>query len=214
MKGVEGVVFDFDGTLADTRAAIVPTVFETIEQLGLAPLPEAEVVAHIGLPLAAVFRAAGADEAGATAAIAVYQERFTRHVDRIALFPGAAPLLQALRERGLPVGIASSRMRSSLLSLVERLGLAPLVDEVLGHEDAVQKKPAPDLVHAIAERWSLPSERLVVVGDTTFDVEMGKAAGARVCAVTHGSHGAKELAGAGADALFDDLPTLARHLLG
>lgn len=214
LDGIAGVVFDFDGTLADTQGAIVATVLETLQQLGIEPLPVPTVVAHIGLPLAAVFRTAGADEAGANAAIAVYRERFVRHVDRVALFPGAAELLQALRDRGLPLGIASSRMRGSLLELVERLHLASLVDEVLGHEDAVQKKPAPDLVHAIAGRWSVPSERLLVVGDTTFDVAMGKAAGARVCAVTHGSHGAAELAGAGADALFGDLPSLTRHLLG
>lgn len=205
---IAGVAFDFDGTLADTRHAIVATVQQTLDDLGVAPLAQDEIVTRMGLPLAQVFVAAGVPAAGLGDAVQRYRQRFGDNCARVALFPGVLVCLQALAAAGIPIGITSSRGRVWLLRLLEQLQIGAFFRDVLGEEDAVQGKPAPDLVLALAARMQLEPGSLLVVGDTTFDIEMGHAAGARTCAVTYGSHDPVRLRGANPHYLLDSLAEL------
>jgi len=190
---IEAVVFDFDGTLADTSEAVVTTVEQTLAQLLVASPARTAISALIGLPLVETFRTASVAEASLDEAVRIYRSRFFDNADRIALFAQVASALQAIAAAGLPMAIASSRGRVSLLRLLTRLGIEELFCAVLGEEDAVRKKPAPDLVLAIAERLDIEPGALLVVGDTDYDIEMGRAAGAHTCAVTHGCHDAERL---------------------
>jgi phosphoglycolate phosphatase len=199
------VAFDFDGTLADTRHAIVTTVDQTLSELGVPLLAPEEIVVRMGLPLVAVFAAAGVPVELHAHAVLRYRARFLSNAGQVALFPGVLGCLQALAAAGIPLGIASSRGRTVLLQLVEQLGIASFFGAVLGEEDAAQKKPAPELVHVLAQRMQQPAARMLVVGDTTFDIEMGHAAGARTCAVTYGSHDLERLRGSKPHYLLDTL---------
>lgn len=212
LSAIAAVAFDFDGTLADTRHAVVTTVDQTLSELGVAPLAPEEIVVRMGLPLVQVFVAAGVPAELHAHAVARYRARFLGNAERVELFPGVLACLQALAAAGIPLGIASSRGRVVLLQLVEQLRIAPFFSDVLGEEDAVQKKPAPELVHVLAQRMQLPAPRMLVVGDTTFDIEMGHAAGARTCAVTYGSHDVERLRGASPHYLLDSLAELHAHV--
>jgi phosphoglycolate phosphatase len=192
---IEAIAFDFDGTLADTRGAVVATVEQTLRELALAPLPHEAIVTRMGLPLVEVFVAAGVPAGGLSDAVACYRRLFPSHGRSIALFPGALACLRELASAGVQLGIASSRGRESLSLLIEQLEIDACFAEVLGDEDALHKKPAPHLVLELGRRLRVAPERMLVVGDTTFDIEMGHAAGARTCAVTHGSHDADRLRG-------------------
>ena len=184
------------------------TAQQTMTDLGFAPLPADEIVVRMGLPLVEVFVAAGVPGERRAQAVQRYRQRFLHNADRVALFPGVLEGLQALAAAGIPAGITSARGRSTLLPLVERLGIGGLFRDVLGEEDAEKRKPAPDLVLALAQRLQLAPAGMLVVGDTTYDVEMGHAAGAQTCAVTYGSHDAVRLRGASPHHLLDSLHDL------
>jgi phosphoglycolate phosphatase len=205
---IAAVVFDFDGTLADTRHAVVTTVQQTLRELGVAQLPAEEIVVRMGLPLAQVFVAAGVAAERCGDAVQWYRQRFPANTDRVALFPGVLAGLRALASAGIPLGIASARGRGSLLPLIDALGIAAYFGHVLGDEDVEQRKPAPDLVLALAQRMQLAPARMLVVGDTTYDVEMGHAAGAHTCAVTYGSHDIVRLRDARPHHVVDSLADL------
>lgn len=190
---IEVVAFDFDGTLADTRHAVVTTTQQTLAELGVPVLAAERIVAMMGLPLAQVFLEAGVPAGEAAGAVARYRERFPANLALVALFPDVLACLHELTAAGLTLGVVSSRGRVSLLDLLERLNVRSLFREVLGEEDVVGKKPAPDLVLALGQRLNVPPERILVVGDTSYDIEMGHAAGAHTCAVTYGSHDAARL---------------------
>jgi phosphoglycolate phosphatase len=208
LTGLAAVAFDFDGTLADTSGAIVATAQQTFGELGVAPLAPEEIIVRMGLPLVQVFIAAGVPEAQLAHAVTRYRARFLANASRVELFPGVLPCLQVLAAAGIPLGIASSRVRATLLPLLERLGIRSFFRDVLGEEDAVQKKPAPELVLVLAQRMQLPATRMLVVGDTTYDIEMGHAAGAHTCAVTYGSHDSVRLRSANPHHLLDSLVEL------
>jgi phosphoglycolate phosphatase len=77
--------------------------------------------------------------------------------------------------------------------MLEQLQVRTHFREVLAEEDVPGKKPAPDLVLELAARLGVSAARILVVGDTTYDIEMGHAAGARTCAVAYGNHPAARL---------------------
>jgi phosphoglycolate phosphatase len=189
---IEVVAFDFDGTLADTRAAIVAAAAQALRELDHPPLEE-RIVPMIGLPLREAFLGAGVAEAAADACCDRYRACFPAHAARVTLFPEVRACLQELAARGVVMGIVSSRGRASLHELVARLDIGTHFHAVLGDEDALQKKPAPDLVLKLAASVGVLPERVLVVGDTSYDIEMGHAAGAQTCAVTYGSHDRERL---------------------
>ena len=209
------ILFDFDGTLADTARGIVATVQGTLERLGYPAADPAAVRRTIGLPLTDCFRLATAvPDAQVDDAVAIYRQLFpSLALDHIVIYPHVLDTLDLLRRRGHILAIVSSRHHMSLDPLVQQLGIIrhiPL-DHVFGEGDgtALRPKPAPDLaLHALAA-LGLPASDALVVGDTTFDILMGSSAGCRTCAVTYGNQQRPQLLTAHPGAIidrFDQLP--------
>lgn len=202
------IAFDFDGTLADTTEAIVSTVHATLRALALPPIVREQLLPLIGIPLREAFRGLGVEEVHLTACVTRYRDLFGAAAPSVSLFPGVSACLEELRALGLKLAVVSSRGRSSLRALIEQLQVAGYFDLVLGEEDARNKKPAPDLVLATASHFRVTPGRILVVGDTTYDIEMGHAAGAQTCAVTYGNHDRQRLQTARPHHYTDSLATL------
>ena len=128
----------------------------------------------------------------------------------IQLFPGVRETLETLAARGIPMAIASSRGQHSLTMLVKMLGIDRFIpaDRCFGLQTVARPKPAPDLVYVILGKLGVKPEETLVVGDTVYDIEMGRNAGCHTCAVTYGNQSADTLAGAFPDYIIDDLRKL------
>ena len=211
------LIFDFDGTLADTQRGILATAQEVLRRMGYAPADEQALAATIGLPLKENFtRGAGLSEEEADRAVAIYRDIFEKvAIPVITCFPGVEEVLSTLAERGVPMAVASSRGQHSLEGLMQHLGLdryIPLA-HVFGVETAARHKPAPDMVYVIMGKLGVKPEETLVVGDTTFDIEMGNRAGCRTCAVTWGNHSRELLLSACPDLIIDELDSLYHELV-
>ena len=206
------IIFDFDGTLADTRKGIIATAQETLRRMGLAPADEAALAATIGLPLIDNFiRGAGMAEEMACRAVEVYRTIFDEvAVPSITAFPGVEETLRTLAGRDIPMAVATSRGQRSLEMLMHGLGLDRYIppERCFGVETVSRPKPAPDLVYVILGKLGVRPEETLVVGDTTFDIEMGRAAGCHTCGVSYGNQTADQLATASPDYLLDDIRKL------
>ena len=206
------IIFDFDGTLADTQRGIVATAQEVLRRMGREAADERALAATIGLPLRENFtRGAGLSDEEADRAVTIYREIFeTFAIPAITVFPGVEEVLATLAARGVPMAVASSRGQHSLEGLMHHLGLdcyIPL-SFVFGVETAARPKPAPDILYVILGKLGAKPEETLVVGDTTFDIEMGRAAGCYTCGVSYGNQSADQLAGAAPNYLLDDLRKL------
>jgi phosphoglycolate phosphatase len=187
-------IFDFDGTLADTCGAVVATYNATLRMLELPEQPAAHIVNLMGLPLGTTFERVGVPDAMVDGAVKEYRRLFpTTGTPLVSPFEGVPETLARLRERGATLTVASSRGRDSLRNLLELLGLANHFVLALGEEDVTQKKPEPEAVLRILEARGAAPEEALVVGDTVYDLQMGRAAGCATCGVTYGSHPAEEL---------------------
>ena len=202
------IILDFDGTLGDTRANIVLTMRQTLARLGYPEQDEEAIAATIGVPLEKgfeqLFPGISLEDRSLCAQTyrAVFEEN--RKVLVPSVFPHVLETLAALKEAGYVLTIASSRSYGSLNEFLREMGLAPYITYVLGANSVTHAKPHPEPVLKTMADLGFQAEETLVVGDMPVDIQMGKGAGARTCAVTYGNASRADLAAAGADCIVDD----------
>ncbi|NCE65171.1 HAD family hydrolase [Pseudoflavonifractor sp. 524-17] len=193
----QAVLFDFDFTLADASQAILAGFAHGFQVMGH-PAPEEEAVRRtIGLTLEDAYTRLSGDGDPAR------QREFRDHFSQIAapmqpavtrMFPGAEELLRALKERGIPAAIVSTKRASTLRAVLEAKGLLPLFASITGGEMVSRQKPDPEgLLAAVADLGLTPGEALFC-GDTIIDAQTAQRAGAPFCAVLNGTTPAEEFA--------------------
>ena len=203
------IIFDFDGTLGDTRRNIVTTMLMTIEELHLPNRSEEECAATIGLPLAGCFRTLFPDieEEFISRCAETYRRLFNENLKTIhpEAFPGVVETLAILHQKGFTLTIASSRSRNSLTELTRKMGIANYISYILGADDVKEAKPKPEPVLKTLADMHFDADETLVVGDMAVDIMMGANAGARTCAVTWGNGTKDELGKAGANFIIDKM---------
>ena len=214
VKPIRTLIFDFDGTLADTADGIVATATETLRRMGVIGVTPEQIRATIGLPLGASLRIAGnLPESRETEAVAIYRELFSQlELGRLRLYPGVVETIKEFAARGIPMAISTSRGCNSLEQILSGWGLSGYFPIRATSADGFPSKPAPDMVLALLERLGAKADETLVVGDTTFDIEMGNRAHCRTCAVTYGNHVRERLLTASPTWLIDEFAALKRLL--
>ena len=199
----DAVFFDLDGTLIDSAACIVAS-FELACRAHDLPVPSpSRIRASMGIPLEISIPAA-AREAGRELdaertgrVIATYREHYARLTpDLVRVFPGVPEMLDALRERGVPMAIVTSKRSAPAEMNLRHVGLLDHFAAIVGSDHVTNYKPHPETVHVAAARLGVTDmPRTLVVGDAPFDIEMGRAAGSATCAALWGAHDVGQLAG-------------------
>jgi phosphoglycolate phosphatase len=203
------VVFDFDGTLAETRDAVAATVNAALRAHGHAAVDPGFLHALMGLPLEASFVRAmppfrrDVDPAPMVRWYRAHFEEVGRPLVRPV--PGAVEVVAAAREAGLAVAIATSRESSTLLPLVDQLGLHGPWASIVSCDRVAVGKPHPESLHLAMAEAGVAAADTWMVGDTTFDIELARNAGVRAIGVSGGCHTADALRAGGADVVLDEL---------
>ena len=209
----EFVVFDCDGTLVDSQSTIVTTMKRAFSDQGLAP-PEAGAIRHqIGLSLdrAVINLAPDLGAEGLVQLVAGYRRAFNaRSLEEAIsepLFDGVVETLDRLDSAEVLSGVATGKSLKGLRATLSRHGLEGRF-VTLQTADQGPGKPHPAMLErAMAEAGS-EAALTCMVGDTTFDMEMARAAGVRAIGVSWGYHLVADLRAAGAESIIDDLREL------
>ncbi len=201
------IIFDFDGTLGDTRRNIVTTMQMTIAELGLPSRSDAECVSTIGLPLYGCFEALypNTDKGIIQKCTDTYRRIFQENLRTIKpqTFPKVVETLSTLKEQGLTLAIASSRSHASLVELTQDLGISDIISYLIGADDVEKAKPNPEPVLNVLKVLRYEATQTLVVGDMNVDILMGVNAGTKTCGVTYGNGTKRELEEAGADYIIN-----------
>jgi phosphoglycolate phosphatase len=209
------ILFDFDGTLVDSQRAILAAMAQAFAAHDLpAPAPAAVrriVGLKLELAVARLLPDPADDELAHRVADSYRKVYFTlrqRPDFEEPLFPGVHEGLQHLNTPQVCLGIATGKSRRGLLACLDRHGIRAHFATLQTAEDG-PSKPHPEIVHlAMAEVGVGPAET-VLIGDTTYDMEMAGKAGVAAIGVAWGYHGAMELRASGAERIverFADLP--------
>lgn len=206
------VILDFDGTIADTKPVILNTFHRTFDAMHLPQHSDKEIAATIGLPLVEAFPVLEPmDKEKAAECTAKYREIF-EDVNReigVPMFPHVADTVRLLHAKGCIVTIATSRGYKSAVDFVRSFGLDDVITLVVAAEDVRHAKPDAEPVLKTLKHYNLKPEDAVVVGDTHFDILMGRNAHCMTIGVTYGNGSRESLAEAGTDAIVDDFAEIA-----
>ena len=206
------IIFDFDGTLADTRELIVRTNQEAQRIMGYPITDEAGILKTIGHPLRECILTMYPDLPPEALPLWVktYREVFDVFKTQIVpqLFPNVKKTLASLAGNGYKLTVASSRGTGSLTDFLREMGIAPYITYVLGADDVKLAKPHPEPVLKTLEAMSCDASEALVVGDMPVDIQMGLSAGAWTCGVTYGNSDREALLAAGAHHVISDFSEL------
>ena len=199
---LKAVLFDWDGTLADTAEASFRCYVRTFEELGIAF--DREAYARTYSPnWYLTFRALGVPEERWGYLDRRWLEHFA--TEEIALIDGARELLASLVSRGLATGIVTSGGRERVSRELEHHGVAQHVHASVYGCDVARKKPHPEGLELCLSRLGVAADRAVFVGDSPEDIEMAKAAGVRSIAIPGGYPNRDALLAAGPDHFAETL---------
>ena len=201
------LIFDFDGTLCDTRRNIIVAFRATMERLGLELRDEATCGATIGLTLRDGFRSMY-PELGDEAidnCVDTYRQIFAERREELMpeLFPHVAATLEELRHRGYRFTIASSRLTDSLMLFMRHHGIDTYFEYVVGSDSVTHHKPHPEPVLKTLAALNIEPSDAFVVGDMPVDIAMAHGAGVKACGVTYGNATREEIEASGAEYVFD-----------
>ena len=215
------VVFDLDGTLADTSADLLAAANACFRGLGHGDMLDAGdtlTAFHGGRAMLRLgfSRLSGCSDADVEAQYPVLLAAYAAAIDtHTTLYPGAVSAVTALRDAGFALAICTNKPEALAETLTRNLGIRPLFGALIGADTLPVRKPDPTpLWEAIARVGGDPS-RSLLIGDTQTDRDTGRAAGVPVALVTFGPEGAG-VARMQPEALlnhFDDLPALVQSLL-
>lgn len=216
------ILFDCDGTIVDSQAVIVSAMTAAFEASGVPAPPPAEILSIVGLSLDTAVKTLFAHhpDAPAEAVAEAYKTAYRDLVAELAelepLYPGAEHVLRGLagQEETL-LGIVTGKSQAGLKRILGRHGLTNLFATLQTSDDA-PSKPHPGMVERALAATGVAPARAVVVGDTTFDMEMARGAGTRAIGVSWGYHPSDALFDAGAETIahrFEMLPGLVDALV-
>ncbi len=193
---LEGVLFDLDGTLVDTVGDIALALNRSLAEIGCSPVPDSAVRDRVGRGapslIARTLEASGVvtDAEGHDR----LHDRFIAHYHALhhegttlaRAYPGAREALEGLAAAGYRLGVVTNKHRSLAVCTLQAVGLAPLLDVIIGGDSSSRRKPHPDPLYTAARELGLEPSRALMIGDSLNDVAAARAAGMAVWCVPYG----------------------------
>ncbi len=202
----KAVIFDLDGTLADSLLDIAEAMNEALSHNGFSPHPLDAYRLMVGEGVHALVARAthAADETAKRRVLEHYQHAYQRNAHRNSFpYPGIVVLLEALQQHGVPMAVLSNKRDDFTKHLVAtRLGNVSFV-EVRGERNGVPRKPDPTAALALAGLMQRNPSEVTFVGDTAVDMQTASAASMIGVGVTWGFRGRDELITAKATRVID-----------
>ncbi|MDD3334481.1 MAG: HAD family hydrolase [Eubacteriales bacterium] len=207
MKKYTTVIFDLDGTLLDTLEDLTNAVNQALREGGFGERTLEEVKGFVGngigkLISRALPAEANADPEAYTMTLQAFSNYYALHNnDSTAPYPGVPELLTALRKAKRKLAVVSNKNDPNVKALC-RTYFSEAIDEAIGEQEGVRRKPEPDTVLRVMESLGASPAETLYVGDSDVDVETARNAGVDCAAVLWGFRSEEHLRKAGAENLF------------
>lgn len=192
-------IFDLDGTLIDTVAALKRTTNLILEQLGYPHLNDSDIKRIVGdgfrNQLKRALRLVGDTElTHYEEAEKLYQTVFAQNcLYRVRAYDGICELLETLKACGVKVAVLTNKPHKRAIETLEHVFGIDYFDAVLGEQEGLPKKPSPEGVYRLMQQFAVKPEECLYFGDTNTDMKTGLAAGVNTIGVTWGFRDRAEL---------------------
>lgn len=201
---IDTVLFDLDGTIVDTNELIIAS-FQHVLDKHKQPHTREQIIPYMGMTLEQQFQAFSGWQDVAEL-VTDYRSFNTVHHDTMVKgFPHVDEVISALKDKGIKVGIVTTKIRPSTMRVLELFGLLKYMDTIVTVQDVTHPKPHPEPVLTAMERLNADPKRTLMVGDSPADIKSAQAAGALSAAVAWSLKGAEELKKYNPDYILEDM---------
>lgn len=187
-KDYKLLVFDLDGTLADTRVDIALTLRAMLMHAGLEDVDEKTVKASIGGGARnAVHKLTGFEGESLDSYEQLFYSKYNEMcADNTTIYEGGEKLIKRLKNEGKILALVTMKARVPTLKILEHHGLLTMFNDVISFEDVEKRKPDPSSFYWLLDKYGIKAEDALMVGDTTTDMRYAKNAGVDVVAAKYG----------------------------
>lgn len=215
MQNLKLIIFDWDGTLADSIYVITECILKAFADMGIGGINEEKAKSIIGLSLTEavkVLMPENSDEERETL-LGNYKKHFLNTASQgLPLFEGVSESLKKLRESGMKIAVATGKSRAGLERDFAYSGAQVFLD-TSRTVDECKAKPDPHMILDIMSELGVVAEETLMVGDTSYDLEMAARAGVKSIASLYGAHEKEKLSPFKPLAYFDNFSALSEYLL-
>jgi phosphoglycolate phosphatase len=213
---LQSIIFDFDYTLADSSPGVFECINFALREMGLDHVTEEAACRTIGLSLAETFLTLG--KLHEPARCEEFHRLFVHRADQVmsnltVLYETVPATVEALRQRGLRLGIVSTKYRRRIHEVLKREALMHGFDVVIGGEDVKEHKPHPQGLFEAMERLECSPASMLYVGDSLVDAEVAKRAGVPLVVVLSGVTPREHFDNYEPVVVLDNISQLPEHLL-
>lgn len=193
----DNYIFDFDGTLADSKICSILATKEAFLEFGLKEPSEKEIEYFMGIPIEQSFIELSEQKLNdkeLEELIAIFRINY-KYLENsnIKLFPKIFEKLEELTKSKKKLFVVSSKKSDVLMRNMKTLGISDFFTEAIGSDKVQKYKPNPDGIEYILNKYELNKKSTIYIGDAIFDIQMAKSIDVSSCAVTWGSHSKKSL---------------------
>ncbi len=211
MSDFTHIIFDLDGTLTNNTQGIRNSVKYALEQMHIEGFSDENMKQFIGPPLQWGFsKLFGLNEQNTKLAVEYFREYYGENGwQENVPYPGVLEMIQELDHAGKKMYIATSKLEKYAIKISEHFGFDKHIIQLNGADYSGKKAGKPMIISTLLEAQQLsPSKRIVMIGDTVFDIDGGKANGISTIAVGYGFGEKEELLAAKPDFFADDVEEL------
>ena len=204
------IIFDWDGTLVNSTARIVDSMQLAAREVGMPKLGDYAIQQIIGLGLPEALKKLWPKINGEQLLEmrALYSENFSTHSDvHVDFFPQAHDFFEELQSLGYVLAVATGKTRKGLDEMLDGMSVRDIFT-ITRCADETTSKPDPQMLEEILSELKLTSDQALMVGDTSFDLDMARAIDMDSVGMTHGAHESGVLLASGAKTLCHDLTEL------
>lgn len=209
------IIFDFDGTVADTRRGVFDSIIYALTSYGYEVPDESVLNSFLGPPLFESFqKTTGCSDETAQALTAKYRELYTDNaMYRLHLFDGVEEMLKKMKANGIKMAIASSKPEKFFSKLLKHLEITEYFDVVCGASLGDIHNTKQAIIARAMEKLSAERDKTLMVGDRVFDIDGAKQNGIKSAGVVFGFDYSEELRSAGADFIVNTTEKLLKEVL-
>jgi phosphoglycolate phosphatase len=201
------IVYDFDGTLVDTLFDIADAVNLSLNELGLRTLSRETIRKYVGKGVERLMAQSINGYADLARAVELFRKHYSENLmNHTRFYPSGREILDHFRDK--KQAIYSNKPEDFVRRILQSLESLDPFDAILGGDSVKSKKPDPEGMLHLLDRFQCAPEMAVLVGDSPVDIETGKRAGVYTCVVNYGLGDPKEIASVGPDCSIDHLSEL------
>lgn len=211
MQKFDGIIFDIDGTIADTNRLIFDSFNYITKKYINKDYKDEEIVEYFGPPEDVIIKELMGEEF-LNAQKDYYDFYDENHNELADIHEGMREIVIDLQNKGLPLGIFTGKGQRTTQITLEKIGILDLFDHIVTGDDVDEHKPSPAGIKLFLDKYGLKPERVLMIGDSTGDVKASRGAGVKIASVLWDSYAKDQVLALNSDYYFHTVQELADFL--